>query len=311
MMAGIAGAVAASYLSGSATLSSSSDTSEKLAAQKEILALREKVLQLQSEGQDHEANARTLEAAVEELLTAQQTASVASRVHASAARAMKQDRSLFEALLPTGSRPMWVMSVDIRRSTELMLKARGAREFATFITSLCSKLMSVVHEHCGVVDKFTGDGILAFFPDSFSGADAGYLAVNAAQACHEIFADHYRNSRSSFQSVLTRIGLGIGIDYGDCHIVSFNDGITIVGVPVVYACRLGGAPAGMTLVNQSAYNILAQDPAVALAEHPFEPKNESEILAYRALLTHNAERDPSYPSWFEKKLPAGVTWSGG
>jgi class 3 adenylate cyclase len=61
----------------------------------------------------------------------------------------------------------------------------------------------------GVFDKFTGDGILAFFPEFYSGPDAGYLAIQAADACHKVFADHYTNSRKCFISVLKDTGLGI------------------------------------------------------------------------------------------------------
>ncbi len=69
------------------------------------------------------------------------------------------------------------MSIDIRRSTDLMLKAREPRLFADFVTGLCSKLKNLIVNNYGVFDKFTGDGVLAFFPDFYSGPDAGLLAV--------------------------------------------------------------------------------------------------------------------------------------
>jgi len=37
--------------------------------------------------------------------------------------------------------------------------------------------MNIVRKHFGVVDKFTGDGILCFFPEFFCGLDAGYYAL--------------------------------------------------------------------------------------------------------------------------------------
>jgi hypothetical protein len=81
----------------------------------------------------------------------------------------------------------FVMSVDIRRSTELMLKARKAEQFASCITTLCNDLTTAVIECYGVVDKFTGDGILGFFPEFFSGPDAGYYSLLAADRCHTAF----------------------------------------------------------------------------------------------------------------------------
>jgi class 3 adenylate cyclase len=139
------------------------------------------------------------------------------------------------------------MSIDIRRSTELMLKARSPEEFASFITTLSTELMKIVMESYGVFDKFTGDGVLAFFPEFYSGPEAASYAIATADKCHAAFARHYRTFRKSFTSVLTEIGLGIGIDYGSVHLVQLGRGLTVVGTAVVYACRLSGAPAGGTL----------------------------------------------------------------
>ncbi len=98
----------------------------------------------------------------------------------------------------------FVVSVDIRRSTELMLKARSPQQFAHFITTLCTELETIVKDNYGVVDKFTGDGILAFFPEFFAGEDAGFYAIAVADRCHRIFREKYREFRNSFTSVLNK-----------------------------------------------------------------------------------------------------------
>jgi adenylate cyclase len=41
--------------------------------------------------------------------------------------------------------------------------------------------------------------------------------------------------------VLKDIGLGIGLDYGQIHMVQIGGEFTVVGTPVVYACRMAGA----------------------------------------------------------------------
>ncbi len=194
------------------------------------------------------------------------------------------------------------MSVDIRRSTDLMLKARTPQAFATFITSLCKDLMDVVRNNNGVVDKFTGDGILCFFPEFFSGGDAGYYALASADECHRTFDKHYRAQRNSFRSVLRDIGLGIGVDYGDCHLVQVAGNLTIVGSPVVYACRLGGAPAGTTLLNQPAYEIISERHGglVLLDETSIEIKHEGTLIAYAAKLSRR-DYKAAPPAWIAKK----------
>jgi hypothetical protein len=47
--------------------------------------------------------------------------------------------------------------------------------------------------------------------------------------------------------------LGIGIDHGKVKLVGINGEKTIIGTPVVYVCRLSGAPYGHTYLNQNSY----------------------------------------------------------
>src|SRR5690606_4988561 len=84
-----------------------------------------------------------------------------------------------------------VISIDIRRSTDLMLKAKSPTEYSDFITGLSQKLSQIIIQHLGIFDKFTGDGILAFFPKFYSGDYAILLALLAAEECHKVFKEHY------------------------------------------------------------------------------------------------------------------------
>jgi class 3 adenylate cyclase len=158
--------------------------------------------------------------------------------------------------------------------------------------------MKIIKESFGVVDKFTGDGVLSFFPEFFSGADAGYLVVTAATRCHEAFAHHYRSFRSSFNSVLSDVGLGIGIDFGMLHLVQIAGGLTVVGQPVVYACRMGSCPAGMTLLNQPAYEKIMEKFSghVFVQETELEIKHEGKTLAYHVSLNRH-QYQPQVPDW--------------
>jgi len=138
---------------------------------------------------------------------------------------------------------MTVMSIDIRKSTDLMLKAISPDKYAEFIFGLTEGLKKIVVGNFGVFDKFTGDGILAYFPLFYSGENGILNCCIAAQECHDFFYDYYKKYYDNFFVVLDT-GLGIGIDHGIVKIVTINNEQTIVGSSVVYACRLSDAPSG-------------------------------------------------------------------
>ena len=220
-----------------------------------------------------------------------------NQVHPSAQRLLEADKSFrdsFEAKECWG----FVISVDIRRSTELMLKARKPEQYSEFVSQLTGKLSNEILKSFGVFDKFTGDGILAFFPDFYSGEDAGFHAATAALRCHQIFQNHYREHRTSFISILQDTGLGIGIDYGKLHLVQVSGALTVVGPPVVYACRLGGAPAGSTYINQPEYEELSNKYGNYLhfEETSLNLKHEGSILTYQITATAKSF-DPQHPEW--------------
>lgn len=195
----------------------------------------------------------------------------------------------------------FVLSIDIRRSTELMLKSRDSKLFAQFITALAANLRQTVLDNFGVFDKFTGDGILAIFPEFYSGEDAGYRVVNTAINCHKIFKTIYEVNRKCFMAVLKDAGLGIGIDYGDVQIVEIGGEFTVVGTPVVYACRMSGAPAYQTLVNQPGYEQLFEKySAFDFEESEIDIKHEGMTIAYK-VSQNGKSYTPSNPSWLEQE----------
>lgn len=195
--------------------------------------------------------------------------------------------------------PAFVASIDIRRSTELMLKARDPERFAEFVNRLCHTLKNIVWKYHGIFDKFTGDGILAFFPKFYSGEDACYLALKAAEECHAAFESIYREHRRCFDSVLNDTGLGIGIDYGEVQLVRQLGTITVVGKAVVYACRLGGAPPGRTYLNQRAYEeaTTSLKDICDFPEEEIEIKHEGKMLAYHVKLRGIEKQTVCQPDW--------------
>lgn len=178
-----------------------------------------------------------------------------------------------------------VISIDIRRSTELMLKTKEPESFSEFISNLCIKLREIIMSNYGIFDKFTGDGVLAFFPQFFTGESAIGYALKSAVECHKYFNNYYKESRGLFSVVLSGIGLGIGIDYDKAYFVDINNVLTMVGSPVVYACRLSNASlnVGSTLLNQQAYNKAIQKykDYLQLTDTEIDIKNEGKVIVYK------------------------------
>lgn len=239
---------------------------------------------------------------IEELRGKEKINHILTRIHVEA-QSLLFDDDLFKEKFNDGeSSETVVVSIDIRRSTELMLKARTPELFARFITDLSGLLAHVIKTNFGIFDKFTGDGILAFFPKFYSGEEAILRALIAAEQCHKVFNDHYNKSRECFNVFIKDVGLGIGIDYGQVTLVNSGNELTVVGIPVVYACRMSGAPAGHTLLNQPAKEeiCIKHDDKIKVIETEISIKNEGNALAYEIELPKGL-KILSQPEWLINK----------
>jgi class 3 adenylate cyclase len=242
----------------------------------------------------------------EALLRKQELAHVISRILPEAGNVLLENEE-FRAHFERHSKCMaYVMSVDIRGSTTLMKNALSPEDYAGFIEDLGKALENIILSANGVFDKFTGDGVLCFFPDFYSGGSGGLLAIDAATQCHHAFEKVYETHAHRFSPVMVNTGLGIGIDYGRVHIEPLWGGLTVVGHPVVYACRLGGAPAGVTLLNMPAYRQLLEMGSgfLEFRRTELEIKGEGAIRAYE--VRRNEKPLPTIaPGWlrFRSGLP--------
>jgi len=248
--------------------------------------LREKTSKLKEEElekQELKAEKRKLHDLLEELDAKQKINHILPRICEEAGEKLFTDEGFKQRFNNKHAYDTVVLSIDIRRSTELMLKARKPELFSKFITELSEKLSKIIIDNYGIFDKFTGDGILAFFPKFYSGEKAIVRALKASQECHQIFKEHYWNSRACFNVFVKDVGLGIGVDYGNVTLVNTNNELTVVGIPVVYACRMSGAKAGDTLLNQPAKEELIRQYQhnLKIVESEINIKNEGLTLAYK------------------------------
>jgi class 3 adenylate cyclase len=276
----------------------------QLSLEEEITDLRKKLKQTLNElnevSSDKNQKIKELTKLKEELQAKEKINHILPRICEEARRQLLTDDN-FRKLFEDGtSCNAIVMSIDIRRSTELMLKARRPELFSKFITELSQKLSEVILSNYGVFDKFTGDGVLAFFPQFYSGEFAIIRALKTANECHRVFEKHYKLSRDCFNVFIKDIGLGIGIDYGTVTLVNSGNELTVVGIPVVYACRMSGAKAGDTLLNQPAKEEVERlcKNYIKITETEIVIKNEGTALAYKIEL-HDNSYSIDKPKWIE------------
>lgn len=251
--------------------------------EKEINHLREQISELIEDKKNEQEHKDDLADLIKQLESKEAINHIYYRIHRDAARALFEDMAFKDHFIDGQMHEAVVISIDIRRSTDLMLKAKSPKVFSEFITTLTDELSRIIISNYGVFDKFTGDGILAFFPKFLSGKEAIVRALKAAQECHDVFEKHYWSYKNSFNVFIKDIGLGIGIDYGQVHLVNKRKELTVVGIPVVYACRLSNAKAGETLLNLSAYEEFKEvytGPFQSEEEQIFI-KNEGEALVYK------------------------------
>jgi len=193
------------------------------------------------------------------------------------------DSDNFKNLFSISKCPTVVFALDIRRSTQLMLDAKDPFSFAQYISSITENMKSIILSNFGIFDKFTGDGILAYFPYYYSGKAAIGFALKAAAECHKGFLKHFKDNSNLFNIIRENTGLGIGIDFGEVNFIAINNIMQIVGRPVVYACRLSKASSGVTLLNQTAYAEVDKLYKNSFTTHEkyFPIQHEDSILVHR------------------------------
>ena len=142
-----------------------------------------------------------------------------------------KDEKFLDIFKMDASQEAVVVSIDIRDSTQLMLNAKKPELFAEFIRDVTAKIFEIIKENYGISDKFTGDGLLCFFPKEYSGDDAIYYALKASAAAHKLFEREYKKHYDKFSVVKADVGLGIGIDSGEVYFTPICQEPTIVGIP--------------------------------------------------------------------------------
>ncbi len=150
-----------------------------------------------------------------------------------------------------------VLFADIRGFTSFA-ERRAPEEVVAVLNRTMTELTAPLRMYGGILDKYFGDGFLAFFEPAPALSDAARRAVDAARLMQRAFRNLWDDASTE---ALRELGLGIGISAGRVIVgnVGSEDAMdyTVVGDAVNVASRLQSlAEPGDVLVSESAYEFL-------------------------------------------------------
>ena len=169
-----------------------------------------------------------------------------------------------------------VLFVDFRNFSQISV-AMGLEDIAHYLNIYLSKIADIVLAHNGIVDKYTGDGLMAVFRDTASNGGESCNAVRTAleiktaidrfnEHNKDILYNQYQNS-----AVLHDLEVGMAINTGDVIAGSIGSEqrkeYTVIGPAVNLAARLGNMnkKLGVTiLISDNTYKDSKDQVKVAL-----------------------------------------------
>ncbi|MFN2524845.1 MAG: adenylate/guanylate cyclase domain-containing protein, partial [Actinomycetota bacterium] len=127
-----------------------------------------------------------------------------------------------------------IMFLDIRDFTGFAERA-PAQEVVATVNRLFERIVPIIHEHKGHVDKFVGDGVLAVFGAPRRQPNHADLALRAALGIESAVADEFQG----------RLEIGIGLNSGNVVVGNIGGGgrleFSVIGDAVNVAARIEAA----------------------------------------------------------------------
>ena len=200
---------------------------------------------------------------------------------------------------------MTIFFSDIRAFTELSERLTVEENFA-FINSYLARVVPIIRENGGFVDKYVGDGIMALFPEK-QGPDQAIRSAIAMQGKMLEYNGH--RAKVGYRP----ISMGVGIHTGDLMlgVVGVSDRMenTVISDAVNLASRLQAIT--------KAFNI-----AIAISEQAFKELEDPGAYKYRFIGKVKVKGkaapvsvfeifDGIAPELFERKMKANMFFEQG
>ena len=188
-----------------------------------------------------------------------------------------ESASSMDPLMVAAEGDVTVLFADLTGFTELAENLHAA-EVAQLLNQVFERFTEVVFAHDGTLDKFSGDGMMAFFGAPLPLSDHASRAVEAALAIQAELEDLNIELQGE-QKLAVRIGLNSGmVVVGDVGSPQRKD-YTVIGDVVNTASRLESSVAlpGQVVVGPNTYE-LVRDRFQMRALEPTQLKGKSRVV---------------------------------
>ena len=150
---------------------------------------------------------------------------------------------------------------DIRRSQDLMTYGSNPDVYREKIIEFMDKTRQILKDNCGLYDRFTGDGFIAYFNKYMCEQEGKDYYEMMLKSCREIlefsnpFFDEWVKLLRRIPEM--EIGLCIGVDSGIVSFKDVNNQLFAIGDACVWATRMNSAgEKGDIILNNIPYQVL-------------------------------------------------------